>query len=64
MVSVADSRGPSEPTYREQLEEQARRKGAAPMTSVDELQADVFDSDAELDEFLSDLHAFRHADMA
>lgn len=37
---------------------------AAPISSVDELRADVFDSDAELDGFLGDLYAFRHATMA
>lgn len=64
MVRIADGRGAPGRTYREQLEQQARRKGAAPIASVDELQADVFDSDVELDEFLADLYAFRHADMA
>jgi hypothetical protein len=63
-VSIAGSTGSGAPSYREKLEEQARRKGAAPIASVDELRADVFDSDAELDEFLDDLYAFRHANMA
>jgi hypothetical protein len=35
-----------------------------PIASVDELRADVFESDQELDEFLSDLQAFRHEHLA
>jgi len=35
-----------------------------PIASVDELRADVFESDEELDEFLADLDAFRHQHMA
>jgi hypothetical protein len=63
-VSTAGSLGSAAASYREQLEEQARRKGAAPIASLDELRADVFDSDAELDEFLDDWYAFRHANVA
>jgi hypothetical protein len=47
-------------TYSAELDEQARRKGVHPITSVDELRADVFESDEELEEFLADLEAFRH----
>jgi len=35
-----------------------------PIASADELRADVFDSDAQLDEFLADLETFRHEHMA
>jgi hypothetical protein len=35
-----------------------------PVASIDELRADVFESDEELDEFLADLAAFRHEHMA
>jgi hypothetical protein len=31
---------------------------------VEELRADVFSSDEELDEFLADLEAFRHTNLA
>jgi hypothetical protein len=31
-----------------------------PIALVDELRADVFESDEELDEFLADLEEFRH----
>jgi len=38
---------------RETLDEQARRKGAKPLTSMEELRADgVWESDEELQEFL------------
>ena len=47
-----------------ELEEQARRKGVRPISSVDELRAEVFESDEELDEFLADLAEFRHRHMA
>lgn len=61
-VSDADFSEPS--PYLADLEEQARRKGTKPITSVNELTADVFESDEELDEFLADLYRFRHSDMA
>jgi hypothetical protein len=51
-------------SYAADLDEQARRKGVRPIASVDELRADVFESDEELDEFLADLDEFRHQHMA
>ncbi|MDQ7910287.1 hypothetical protein RB614_37920 [Phytohabitans sp. ZYX-F-186] len=46
-------------------EEQARRQGVRPLTSVDELVVPgMFESDEELDEFLADLYASRRAGMA
>jgi hypothetical protein len=46
---------------RESLDEQARRKGARPLQSVDELRDDdVFESDEELTAFLDDLDRSRH----
>jgi hypothetical protein len=63
-VSIADFSEPAAGSYLAQLEEQARRKHVEPIQSVDELRADVFESDEELDEFLADLQAFRHANMA
>jgi hypothetical protein len=45
--------------------ELARRQGVGPVVSVDDLaRPDLFESDAELDEFLADLYAARHAGLA
>jgi hypothetical protein len=47
---------------RESLDEQARRKGARPLRSVDELRDDdVFESDEELRAFLDYLDRSRHS---
>ena len=51
-------------SYAAELDEQARRKGVRPIASADELRADVFESDEELEEFLADLEAFRHEHLA
>jgi hypothetical protein len=62
-VSVANCA--EEPrSYAAELDQQARRKGVRPITSADELRADVFESDEELEEFLADLEAFRHEHLA
>jgi hypothetical protein len=46
-------------------EELARQQGVKPVESIDELaRPDLFESDEELDEFLADLYASRHAGMA
>lgn len=63
-MTMADFNEPVAGSYLAQLQEQARVKGVRPITSVEELKADVFESDDELDEFLADLQAFRHANMA
>ena len=63
-MSVADFAEPGRNSYAADLDEQARRKGVRPIASVDELRADVFESDEELDEFLTDLDEFRHQHMA
>lgn len=63
-MSVADFAEPERSTYSAELDEQARRKGVLPIRSADELRADVFESDEELDEFLADLEAFRHEHLA
>lgn len=45
--------------------EQARRQGVQPITSVGELAFPcVWESDEELEEFLADLYASRHAGMS
>jgi hypothetical protein len=63
-VSVAGFAEPGHGSYAAALDEQARRKGVHPIVSVDELRADLFETDEELDEFLADLSAFRHEHMA
>jgi hypothetical protein len=43
----------------------ARRQGVKPVNSVDDLiRPGTFESDKELDEFLADLYASRHAGLA
>lgn len=63
-MSVPDFAGSEPGSYSAELDEQARRKGVRPVASIDELRADVFESDEELDEFLADLEAFRHEHTA
>ena len=47
------------------VEELARRQGVRPVGSVEELaREDVFESDAEVDEFIEFVHTLRHADLA
>jgi len=60
----------SEPEHRasavrhEALDEQVRRLGLRPVSSVDEMaRDDVFDSDEELDAFLAHVYAERHANL-
>jgi len=46
---------------RESLDQQARRKGARPLQSVDELRDDdIFESEEELQAFLEDLDRSHH----
>ena len=52
-MSVADFAEPQPGSYGAELDEQTRRKGVWPIASVDELRADVFESDQELEEFLA-----------
>lgn len=45
--------------------ELARRQGVGPVASVDELaRPELFESDEELEDFLADLCAARHAGLA
>lgn len=46
------------------LRELARRQGVKPVESADDLAADVFDSDEELDEFLAAVAEWRRAEFA
>jgi hypothetical protein len=51
------------PAGRVSLDELARRKGVRPIESMDDLACDVFDTDEELDEFLSSTYTARRADL-
>ena len=62
-MSAAGFADPGRSSFAAELDEQARCKGVRPIPSVDELRADVFESDEELDEFLADLDKSRHQDM-
>jgi hypothetical protein len=46
------------------LDELARRCHAKPVADVNELAADIWDSDEELDAFLADLRASRDASLS
>jgi hypothetical protein len=47
------------------VEELLRRQGVHPIESVDELACpDLFESDEELDEFITFIHAARHTGLA
>lgn len=46
-------------------DELAKRQGVEPIVSVDELaQPDLWESEQEYQDFLTDLYATRHADIA
>jgi len=48
----------------ESVQDQARRRGIHPVTSVEEMaRDDVFESDEELDAFLAHVYAERHANL-
>jgi hypothetical protein len=67
MTSSNAERLPERPADEEHVpvEEQARRQGVRPLASADELIVPgMFESDEELDEFLTDLYASRRAGMA
>lgn len=64
MSSSAEHRQPAglEPTAHVPAAEQVRRQGVRPIESVEELAfPGVWESDQELDEFLADVYAARHA---
>ena len=63
-VTIAGFSKPQCSSYSAILDEQARYKGVRPITSIDDLRANVFESDERLDEFLADLEAFRHRHLA
>lgn len=45
-------------------EDLAREQGIEPITSTQDLRADLFESDDEMEEFLADLRASRQANLA
>jgi hypothetical protein len=50
---------------RASLDDQVRRRGLRPIKSVDDLVCEgVFDTDEELDAFLAQVYAERHANLA
>lgn len=63
-MSVAGFAGREQGSYTAALDEQAQHKGVHPIASVDELRADLFETDEELDECLADLSTFRPEHMA
>lgn len=56
---VTDEHEPN--PYLEQIKEQIQSQGIHPVTSVHELAGNGFESDEELDEFLTQLHVWRHS---
>jgi hypothetical protein len=67
MTAADDHSHPIMPTpgAREALEEALRREGVQPIDSVDDWAGEgIFESDDELDDFLSFTYAARRADTA
>lgn len=46
------------------VEELAREQGVRPVQSLDDMRADLWDTDEELDEFLGEVRAARQRDLA
>ncbi|MFC8695118.1 hypothetical protein ACIQEY_02320 [Streptomyces parvus] len=65
-MSSADSEQPVHPPIRPHrtVEELLAAKGTKPITSLDDLTADTFASDEELDEFVAFIHSERRRDVA
>jgi hypothetical protein len=68
VVAVSSDRAQSSPAWHESehvpVAELARKQGVGPVRSVDDLaRPDAFESDEELDEFIADLYASRHAGL-
>lgn len=65
-MSSADSEQPVHPPTRPRrtVEELLAAKGATPITSLDDLTADTFASDEELEEFVAFIHSERRRDVA
>jgi hypothetical protein len=67
-MSTGAERGEQPPAghrRHESLDEQVRRRGLRPITSVADLVCEgIFDTDEELDEFLAYTYAARRSDLA
>ncbi len=67
MTDVHRSKPPHIPTPRADLDDLVRAKGLMPLRSIGDLAAfaaDIWDSDADLDDFLADVRTSRDADVA
>ena len=64
-TNSADYAGESPETRPESIDEQVKRKGVRPVESVKDMAQDgVFESDEELEQFLTHVYTARHADLA
>jgi hypothetical protein len=65
-MSAAETEHPIYPPVRPRLsvEELLAAKNTQPITSLDDLKADTFESDEELEEFLAFTYAERRRDVA
>lgn len=64
-TNSADYAGESQETRPESIDEQVKRKGVRPVESVKDMAQDgVFESDEELEQFLTHVYTARHADLA
>ena len=63
-TSGADSFGSSAMRPRQSVAQLLAAKNVRPIRSLDDLAADTFNSDEELDDFLAFTYAERHRDLA
>jgi hypothetical protein len=63
---VSEQRAPErrEPSGSPSIEQLARSHHASPIVDAEELVADIWDSDEEIDAFLADLRSSRDASIA
>jgi hypothetical protein len=65
-MSAAETEYPIHPAMRPRLsvEELLAAKNVQPIRSLDDLKADTFESDEEVEEFIAFTYAERHRDLA
>jgi hypothetical protein len=63
-VALDSAPAPLRPTRRTTIDELADVQGVQPMCSTDEWAGDFFESDQELEAFLTDLRASRDASLS
>ena len=63
-TSAVDSPDLPRPRPRISVEDLLAAKGTQPIASIDDLAADTFASDEEVEEFLAFTHAERHRDQS